>query len=90
MPGQHLRVDVFSQAPQQRRGALNVGEQEREGLHAHSVEGRPGGVPASSLREQLRAALARAGLADPEVTVDAVAALPRNPQTGKLRRVIPA
>jgi phenylacetate-CoA ligase len=42
------------------------------------------------LREQLHTALARAGLADPEVTVDAVAALPRNPQTGKLRRVIPA
>jgi phenylacetate-CoA ligase len=43
-----------------------------------------------SLREQLRAALARAGLADPEVSVDAVAALPRDPETGKLRRVIPA
>jgi len=42
------------------------------------------------LREHLRTALARAGLADPEVTVDAVAALLRNPQTGKLRRVIPA
>jgi phenylacetate-CoA ligase len=42
------------------------------------------------LREQLRAALANAGLADPEVTVDPVAALPRNPGTGKLRRVIPA
>jgi phenylacetate-coenzyme A ligase PaaK-like adenylate-forming protein len=44
----------------------------------------------AGLREQLCAALARAGLADPEVTVDAVAALPRNPETGKLRRVIPA
>ena len=44
----------------------------------------------AGLREQLRAALARAGLANPEVTVDAVAALPRNPETGKLRRVIPA
>jgi len=42
------------------------------------------------LREHLRTALALAGLADPEVTVDAVAALPRNPETGKLRRVIPA
>ena len=37
-----------------------------------------------------RTALARAGLANPEVTVDAAAALPRNPETGKLRRVIPA
>ncbi|HXW43271.1 MAG TPA: AMP-binding protein [Streptosporangiaceae bacterium] len=42
------------------------------------------------LREQLHSALQRAGLADPEVTVDAVAALPRHPETGKLRRVIPA
>jgi phenylacetate-CoA ligase len=42
------------------------------------------------LRDQLRAALARAGLADPDVTVEAVAALPRHSQTGKLRRVIPA
>ena len=41
------------------------------------------------LREQLRTALAQAGIADPEVTVDAAAALPRNPETGKLRRVIP-
>jgi phenylacetate-CoA ligase len=48
------------------------------------------GVSLDGLREQLRAALACAGLADPEVTVDAVAALPRNPETGKLRRVIPA
>jgi phenylacetate-CoA ligase len=42
------------------------------------------------LRDQLCAALAKAGLPDPGVTVEAVAALPRNPQTGKLRRVIPA
>jgi hypothetical protein len=38
----------------------------------------------------LRAALARAGLADPEVSVAAVPSLPRHPDTGKLRRVIPA
>jgi phenylacetate-CoA ligase len=48
------------------------------------------GTILEDLREQLRVALARAGLADPEVTVDAVATLPRNPETGKLRRVIPA
>jgi phenylacetate-CoA ligase len=42
------------------------------------------------LRDQLNQALARAGLADPEVRVDAVAALPRNPESGKLRRVISA
>jgi hypothetical protein len=33
MAGQHLRVIVVSQPPEQRRRALNVGEQEREGLH---------------------------------------------------------
>jgi phenylacetate-CoA ligase len=48
------------------------------------------GSGVAGLREQLRTALAQAGLADPEVSVDAVAALPRNPETGKLRRVIPA
>jgi phenylacetate-CoA ligase len=42
------------------------------------------------LGEQLSAALARAGLPDPEVVVEAVAMLPRHPETGKLRRVIPA
>ncbi len=47
------------------------------------------GISVAGLREQLCAALARTGLADPEVTVDAVAALSRNPETGKLRRVIP-
>ena len=42
------------------------------------------------LRAGLRAALLRTGLADPEVDVDAVSSLPRHPETGKLRRVIPA
>jgi phenylacetate-CoA ligase len=42
------------------------------------------------LRDQLCNALAQAGLADPDVTVEAVTALRRHPQTGKLPRVIPA
>lgn len=42
------------------------------------------------LRADLRAALLRTGLADPDVHVDAVSSLPRHPETGKLRRVIPA
>jgi phenylacetate-CoA ligase len=42
------------------------------------------------LRADLRAALRRTGLADPEVQVEAVRSLPRHPETGKLRRVIPA
>jgi len=48
------------------------------------------GVALAGLRESLRGALHRAGLADPEVHVDAVDSLPRHPETGKLRRVIPA
>ena len=46
MVGQHLRVTV-AQPPEQRSGALDVGEQERKGLHPHSVEDRPGGGLAS-------------------------------------------
>jgi phenylacetate-CoA ligase len=42
------------------------------------------------LRDQLCAALGHAGLTEPDVTVEAVPALPRHPETGKLRRVIPA
>jgi len=42
------------------------------------------------LRESLRAALRQAGLADPEVHADTVTSLPRHPEIGKLRRVIPA
>jgi phenylacetate-coenzyme A ligase PaaK-like adenylate-forming protein len=43
----------------------------------------------NSLRDDLRVALQRAGVADPEVHVEAVTSLPRHPETGKLRRVIP-
>lgn len=42
-----------------------------------------------ALRGRLRSALTRAGLQDPEVSIRAVPALPRNPETGKLRRFIP-
>lgn len=48
------------------------------------------GTSLDCLGEKLRAAMTRAGVADPEVTIDAVDALPRNPETGKLRRVISA
>jgi len=43
-----------------------------------------------ALRRRLRSALARAGLRDPDVSVRPVPALPRDPETGKLRRFIPA
>ncbi|MFC3080387.1 phenylacetate--CoA ligase family protein [Phenylobacterium terrae] len=42
------------------------------------------------LGEALRASLARAGLPDPQVAVRAVAALPHDARTGKLRRIVPA
>ena len=42
-----------------------------------------------ALRGRLRSALARAGLPDPDVRIDAVPLLPRDPETGKLRRFIP-
>jgi phenylacetate-CoA ligase len=42
------------------------------------------------VREALKEALLRAGLPDPEVRVEAVSSLPRHPETGKLRRVVPA
>jgi phenylacetate-coenzyme A ligase PaaK-like adenylate-forming protein len=49
----------------------------------------PGGVDASSLTDELRGALARAGLPEAAVTVQPVAELPRDPRTGKLRRFVP-
>lgn len=62
--------------------------QTARGVAVHVLLNRGTGV--AGLRGQLCAALARAGVTDPEVTVDAVASLPRNAETGKLRRVIPA
>ncbi|MGY1593286.1 phenylacetate--CoA ligase family protein [Geodermatophilus sp. SYSU D00708] len=43
----------------------------------------------AALRADLTAALTRAGLPDAEVTVCTVADLPRDPRTGKVRRVVP-
>ncbi len=42
-----------------------------------------------AIRGRLRSALTRAGLQDPDVSIREVPALPRNPETGKLRRFIP-
>ena len=42
-----------------------------------------------ALRVRLRSALTLAGLSDPDVSIRAVPALPRDPETGKLRRFIP-
>lgn len=58
------------------------------GVH---VDVRPGraGVRTGLLRADLHRALTRAGLADPQVTVDEVAAVART-ETGKIRRFVPA
>ena len=57
----------------------------RRRARAHRARGRPAppqGGPAGGP--------AQTGLADPEVQVEAVSSLPRHPETGKLRRVVPA
>ncbi len=43
--GDDLRVAACFQPPQQNGRALDVGEEERERLHGHSLEGRPGQRP---------------------------------------------
>jgi|tagenome__1003787_1003787.scaffolds.fasta_scaffold20988631_3 phenylacetate-CoA ligase len=59
---------------------------------ARGVAVRIVGPPAGDRRHlvtALTAALAGAGLPDPEVTVEAVSRLPQDPLTGKVRRVVP-
>ena len=58
------------------------------GISVHVLLERPADL--GLLAGCLRAALGRAGLPDADVAVDAVGTLPRHPETGKLRRVIPA
>jgi phenylacetate-CoA ligase len=48
-----------------------------------------GGADLEQIRGNLRTALRHAGLAGPDVRLEAVSSLPRHPETGKLRRVIP-
>ena len=59
-----------------------------DGLDATVVAARTT-LDESRLRTDLAAALARAGLRRPVVTVRTVPDLPRHPQTGKLRRFLP-
>lgn len=49
-----------------------------------------GAMDAAQLRTELRAALADAGLCDPDVSVRRVDALERHPETGKVRRFVHA
>ena len=48
------------------------------------------GLDQTALTAALAGTLRRAGLPDPEVTLHAVAAIPRHPDTGKTRRFIPS
>lgn len=48
-----------------------------------------GHVSIASLRSDLESALAKAGLAEPEVSVEIVDDLPRHPETNKLKRFVP-
>jgi phenylacetate-CoA ligase len=61
--------------------------QTRRGVAVSALAPRGADVP--RLRADLGTALADAGLAAPEVTVDVVTDLPRDAQTGKLRRFVP-
>jgi phenylacetate-CoA ligase len=58
------------------------------GISVNVLLERPADLRA--LEARLAAALERAGLAGPHVDVHEVTSLPRHPETGKLRRVIPA
>jgi phenylacetate-CoA ligase len=62
--------------------------QTARGVRASVLLERPADL--DLVTRSMRAALVRAGLADPDVTVEAVNSLPRHPETGKLRRVISA
>jgi phenylacetate-CoA ligase len=58
------------------------------GLSVNVLLERPADLRA--LEARLESALERAGLAGPHVEVQEVTSLPRHPETGKLRRVLPA
>jgi phenylacetate-coenzyme A ligase PaaK-like adenylate-forming protein len=60
--------------------------QTARGAHVDVIA--PGGVDARPLAERLAASLARAGLAEPEVTVARVSELRREPATGKAKRFL--
>jgi phenylacetate-coenzyme A ligase PaaK-like adenylate-forming protein len=49
----------------------------------------PRGADTAALCARLASSLATAGLRDPDVQVDVVTELPRDPRSGKLRRVVP-
>ena len=54
MIGEDLRVGGRTQPPEQGRRALDVGEQKRERLHGHSVEGQLSAGAAHGLPVRLR------------------------------------
>jgi hypothetical protein len=60
--------------------------QTRRGAHLQVVA--PGGVDEPALAARLAGALGAAGVPDPEVTVETVAAAGRHPDTGKSKRFL--
>ncbi len=48
-----------------------------------------GEIPIEELKNSLITSLAGGGLADPDVTIESVADLPRHPETNKLKRFVP-
>lgn len=88
-PGADVHPVVLRSVLLTHPGVVNyVATQTPRGVDVLALTERDVDLP--RLRADLRAALARTGLADPEVHVDAVSSLPRHPETGKLRRVVPA
>lgn len=63
--------------------------QTRRGVDVVVVASAGHEVDTRAVVERLRAALATAGLQDPDVEVHVVADLARHPQTGKVRRIVP-
>jgi hypothetical protein len=61
--------------------------QTRDGIDVRAVA--MSAVDLDDVRMRLVTALARAGLTDPQVAVQLVDALDRNPETAKVRRFIP-
>ena len=69
------------------RGSAYRVQQTRRGIAVDVLA--PNGTDRAALRAGLAGALAGAGLDSPEVSVEVVTELPRDPRSGKLRRFVP-
>jgi phenylacetate-coenzyme A ligase PaaK-like adenylate-forming protein len=75
---------VFVKTPEVREYQVR---QTSDGIAVAVVVAAP--LDCDALAAKLRAALVGAALPDPSVSVECVAAIPRNPQTGKVARFVP-